>query len=176
MFFNLLEKGCVMPIKAVSQKSIKAIFYVFCTVQLCILFAGCSTSHPPAELSQATNTTESNTDLGMRFLAGEGVPQDDERAFYYLSKAAREDDPFAENELGYLYAAGRGVSRDYEKAFYYYQQAAEHGLASAQYNLGLMYARGLGTAPNKALALEWFQKSAEHGFEPAKVALTQYRS
>ncbi|TAK77058.1 MAG: sel1 repeat family protein [Gammaproteobacteria bacterium] len=141
-------------------------------IGLCILFTGCATtSRAPADNIQGP--TESSTDVGMRYLAGQGVPQDDAKAFYYLSKGAAEDDPFAENELGYMYAAGKGTPRDDEKALNYYQQAADHGLASAQYNLGLMYLHGRGTPPNKALAMQWFQKAAAHGFEPAKVALAQ---
>jgi hypothetical protein len=114
---------------------------------------------------------ESATKMGLRYLVGRGVPQNDAKAFGYFMSAANKGDPFAENEVAYLFASGKGTTQDYGKAFIYYQKAAKHGLASAQYSLGLMYANGLGTPTDKIMAQQWFQKSAAHGFEPAKQAL-----
>lgn len=139
---------------------------------LSVLLAACSTGR--VNNSNDHYVTGTPTQMGVHYLLGRGVPQDDKKAFYYFSQA--DNDPFAQNELGYLYAAGKGTDQDYSKAFYYYNKAAEHGLASAQYNLGLLYWRGLGTEQNKALAHEWFQKSANQGFEPAKRALKKYEN
>lgn len=141
-------------------------------VGLCVLFTGCSTARYSADNMQ-TSLSDSSTDKGARYLLGRGVEQNNEKAFYYFSQGAAEDDPFAENELGYLYAAGKGTPQSYEKALFYYQKAANHDLASAQYNLGLLYLYGLGTPPNKALAMQWIQKAAAHQFEPAKQMLAQ---
>lgn len=138
-------------------------------IGLSVLLIGCSTGTFTNDGDQGRH--ESNTDKGVKYLLGRGVPKSDTKAFYYFSEGAREDDPFAENELAYMYAAGKGTTRDYEKALYYYQRAADHGLASAQYNLGLMYWNGMGTEPNRSLATQWFRRSAAHGFLPAKKAL-----
>jgi len=120
------------------------------------------------------NDNENPTKMGVRYLLGRGVPQNDREAFAYFKEAANEDDdPFAENELGYLYAAGKGTARDNAKAFHYYQLAANHGLSSAEYNLGFFYANGIGTEQNLTLAKQWYEKSASRGFEPAKRALLQ---
>jgi hypothetical protein len=135
---------------------------------LCVLFAGCSTERFYGQSGSATNT-----DIGVRYLLGRGVQQNDTKAFYYFREAADDGDPFAQNELGYMYAAGKGTPRNYGKAFIYYQKAANHDLASAQYNLGMLYKYGLGVAPNQALSLEWTRKAAAHGFEPAKQALAR---
>jgi uncharacterized protein len=139
-------------------------------VGLSVLFAGCSTGGYFSDnlpLSGAGGPTK----MGVRYLLGRGVVQNDAKAFYYFNKAANEGDPFAQNEVAYMYAAGKGTTRDDRKALVWYEKAANHGLSSAQYNLGLMYLHGLGTAPNKALAMHWFQQSAAHGFEPARKAL-----
>ena len=136
---------------------------------LCVLFAGCSTGG----YYNTSYGNESNTQLGVRYLLGRGVRQNDAQAFYYFHRAAQEDDPFAQNELAYLYASGKGTARNPAKAFKWYQKAADHGLASAQFNLGLLYLHGIGTSPDKALAKKWIQKSAAHGFEPASKMLTQ---
>jgi uncharacterized protein len=139
---------------------------------LSMLLAACSTGRVGSSNDYYMHGTP--TQMGVRYLLGRGVPQDDAKAFYYFSQA--EDDPFAQNELAYMYATGKGTLKNYDKAFEFYQKAAEHGLAGAQYNLGLFYLRGLGTDANKPLAMEWFKKSAEHGFEPAKRALKKYEN
>lgn len=139
---------------------------------LSMLLVGCSTGRHV----ESTSTQHlSDNELGMRYLLGRGVPQDDAKAFSYFNQAAKGDDAFAQNELGYLYAAGRGTSQDYAKSFINYEKAANQGLTSAQYNLGLLYLHGLGTSANKTLALQWMQKAAAKGFEPAKQALVKYR-
>lgn len=137
---------------------------------LSILLAACSTGRINNSNDHYVKGTPSQ--MGVQYLLGRGVPQDDAKAFYYFSQA--DNEPAAQNELAYLYAAGKGTDQNYNKAFYYYKKAAEHGLASAQYSLGLFYMRGLGTEPNKTLALEWFKKSADQGFEPAKRAVKKY--
>lgn len=139
---------------------------------LSILLASCSTGH----FGDMPLRPQTKADYGVRYLLGRGVEKDPEKAFYYFSQAAQEDDPFAENELAYLYAAGKGTKRDYSKAFYWYEKAAQHGLASAQFNLGLMYAGGIGIPQNRSLALSWFQKAAANGFAPAKQALLNFAS
>jgi TPR repeat protein len=149
---------------------------LFILLGLSYLLTSCATTHAPAGTSERIAVQESNSELGVRYLLGRSVTQDNEKAFYYFRKAAKEGDPFAENELAYLYAAGKGTPQDWNKAFIYYQQAAKHNLASAQYNLGLLYLHGLGTEKNKELGMEWINKAAEHGFLPAKHALLRNRN
>jgi TPR repeat protein len=139
---------------------------------LSMLLAGCSTNNYLAANSPAYRDN-SPRNMGVRYLLGRGIEQDNQKAFYYFNKAALQNDVLAQNELAYLYAAGKGTPRNNALAFKWYKQAAEHGLASAQYNLAIMYLRGVGTEPNKALAMEWFKKSAAHGFEPARAALSR---
>lgn len=134
---------------------------------LCVLFAGCSTGRNNNFGSQ------SNTQMGVRYLLGRGVPHNDAKALTYFEKAAQAGDAAAANELGYMYAAGKGTPRNYQKSFYWYQRAANKGIASAQYNLGLLYLHGIGHAPDKALAKQWIQKAADAGFEPAKITLAK---
>jgi TPR repeat protein len=140
-------------------------------IGLSVLFAGCSTGSYYG--SNWMGTSADNSKMGQRYLFGQGAMQNDQKAFYYFSKAAKEDNAFAQNELAYMYAAGKGTPRDNGKAFYWYKKAAGHGLASAQYNLGILYYYGVGTAEDKTLAQKWFQKSAAHGFVPAKQRLAR---
>lgn len=139
-------------------------------IGLSLLFAGCSTNKFYGNVSHYGDSSAKST--GVRYLLGRGVEQNDQKAFYYFSKAADLGDPFAQNEIAYMYASGKGTTRNYAKSLSWYKKAAGHGLASAQYNLGIMYLRGLGTAPNRELAKKWFEKSAAHRFEPALIALS----
>jgi hypothetical protein len=51
-------------------------------------------------------------DKGLRFLHGEGVERDIDRAIIYFCAAASKSDADAAFELGWLYLQGRGVVRD----------------------------------------------------------------
>lgn len=144
-------------------------------MSFCFLLTACA-NRDAGSYTQGVAYAQSSSDMGVNYLLGRGVRQNNRKAFAYFRKAADEDDVFAQNEVAYMYAAGVGIARNYKKAFEYYKRAANHDLASAQFNLGLLYAKGLGTETNKAQAREWFQKSAAHGFEPAQVALKQSSS
>lgn len=131
---------------------------------LCVLFTGCSTGGYYGDFSHDTTTRK-----GVRYLLGRGVSQSNEKAFYYFSKAAKEEnDAFAQNEIAFMYIAGKGTNRDPKKALFWYQKAAQRGLASAQYNLGLMYIYGKGTSSNRSFGMTWIKKSADNGFAPAR--------
>lgn len=144
-------------------------------IGLSILFTGCSTGKYYGNNSTAYSDNSPKS-MGVRYLLGRGVEQNNEKAFYYFSKAANDGDPFAQNEVAYMYAAGKGTQRDNGKAFYWYKEAADHGLASAQYNVGLFYLHGLGVTADKTKAMAWFAKSSAHGFEPATIALARMKS
>lgn len=109
--------------------------------------------------------------MGQLHSRGEGLPQDDELAVEWYSKAAQQGLPEAENELGTALADGRGVETDLRQAADWYRKAADQGLASAQANLGKMYAGGTGVRRNESTAVEWFTKAAEQGLGWAQIYL-----
>src|SRR6266496_2297656 len=88
-----------------------------------LLLSSCSSNHMG---NFYAFSGESNTRIGVRYLLGRGVPQSNTQAFHYFSKAAKEDDAFAQNELAYLYAAGKGTPKDYSMAFTWYTKASKH--------------------------------------------------
>lgn len=143
----------------------KILLFLFFSV-IGFLLSACANQKLPGIM-----LAETPSGMGVNYLLGRGVPQNNEKAFYYFKQAADQDDAFAQNEVAYMYAAGKGVQQDYKMAFHYYQKAADNDLASAQYSLGLLYANGLGVAKNAGFAETWFKKSAAHHFEPAIVAL-----
>jgi TPR repeat protein len=101
--------------------------------------------------------------LGVDFMNGDGVPQDDARAAFWYQKAANQGDADAELNLGFYYNHGRGVPQDSVQAAFWYQKAAEQGEIKAQRNLAMMYEDGQGVTEDYAQAMEWYRKAAAQG-------------
>ncbi|MBL0654843.1 sel1 repeat family protein [Aeromonas caviae] len=109
--------------------------------------------------------------LGMKYLNGQGIDQDDNNAATWIQKSAEQGDVSAQNNFGWMYEHGRGVEKDYSKAFHWYRQAAEKGNANAQYNVGVSYRNGRGIKQSDEDAVYWYIKSAEQGYAPAQFNL-----
>lgn len=69
--------------------------------------------------------------VGICFLEGDGVDQDFEKAFQYLSKASSLNSALSLFNLADMYKNGRGISKDKHKALEYYQKALDLGLEAA---------------------------------------------
>lgn len=67
------------------------------------------------------------TEEGLRYLHGEGVGRDTDRAVVYLCAAAVRNNARAAFELGWLYLEGRGVLRREGLALAWFERAAELG-------------------------------------------------
>jgi rhodanese-related sulfurtransferase len=98
------------------------------------------------------------TEWGLRYAHGEGVPRDVDRAVALLCAAGRRGHAAAQYELGWLYANGRGVDRDDALAAAWFRLAAAHGEPHAERLLALMDERGgrkrpLCMSPGHSLAL-----------------------
>ena len=98
--------------------------------------------------------------LGLMYLYGRGVPQDDVVAATWFRRAADQDDIPGQFNLGVLYAEGRGVPQDHTEAARWYRLAADHGHPQAQYNLALSYAKGEGVSQDYVSAHMWFNLAA----------------
>ena len=100
--------------------------------------------------------------LGLMYLHGRGVPQDDLAAANWFRLAADQGDAPAQFNLGVMYAEGRGVPQDYVEAVKWYRLAADRRHAQAQYNLALSYAKGEGVSLDYVSAHMWFNLAAAH--------------
>lgn len=96
--------------------------------------------------------------VGYLYLFGYGIPQDSEKALYYLNKSADQDYDVAEAQLAYLYANGTFVKKDKKHAMELYEKAAASGNASALLNLGVIYYIGDGVSKDINKAVEYFSK------------------
>jgi TPR repeat protein len=59
----------------------------------------------------------------------------------WLSKAAQQDDPYAQTNLAMLFRDGLGVSRDIGRARELFKKAADRGLEDAQKSLAELEAK-----------------------------------
>jgi hypothetical protein len=77
--------------------------------------------------SPAASDSASWTSQGLRYLHGEGVPRDVDRAVVHFCAGAVRNDADAAFELGWLYLQGRGVARDESLAVGWFDRARELG-------------------------------------------------
>ena len=125
--------------------------------------------------------------LGRMYADGDGVPQDDLKAFEHFSRIADEnadDGPDSQNArviasafvaLGSYLVDGipsTYVKPDPERARRMFHYAATYyGDSDAQYNLGRLYVDGQGGARDVKQALRWFNLAAEKGHVQAQALL-----
>ncbi len=119
----------------------------------------------------AQGFADAQTNLGVLYYMGQGVPRDYTKAREWFEKAAAQGYAMSQTALGMLYEKGRGLPQDYAMARQWYEKAAMQGYEMAQYNLGWLYHNGRGVPQNYAKARQWIEKSAAQGNERAQTAL-----
>ena len=89
---------------------------------------------------------------------GVGVPRNDERAAFWLKRAA-EGVVTAQYWYGRMLAEGRGVAKDDAEAAVWFARAAEAGMAEAQVALAELHVNGRGVPRDHQLARSWFLRA-----------------
>ena len=102
--------------------------------------------------------------LAWMYSYGVGVEKDEEKAFEWYEKSAKQNYAPAQNNLALMYLEGVGVEKDEEKAFEWYEKSAKQNFAFAQNNLAWMYSNGIGVEKDEEKAFEWCEKSAKQNF------------
>ena len=111
------------------------------------------------------------SNIGVLYIHGWGVPLDYAQAKSWFEKAAAQGNADAEVDLGSLYVHGVGVTRDYAEAMTWYQKAAAQGNGDAEDNIGAMYQNGWGVTLDYGQAMTWFEKAAAEGNATAEYVL-----
>lgn len=147
----------------------RALFVIILLAAL-ILPSGCASVSPPIDLSAADPQTlqtqaaqgdaQAQSNLGMLYYNGQGVPQDYGKARQWYEQAAAQGDAMAQNNLGYLYLDGKGVPKDEQTGVEWIRKAAEQGDANGQDSLGEMYRDGRGVSQDNVRAYMWFNLAA----------------
>lgn len=110
--------------------------------------------------------------LGLAYLEGRyGLRRDPQRAVYWLRRAARDGQPYAQLRLGELYEQGVGVAADPAHAVYWWRRSAGAGNAQGQLHLGEALLAGHGVARDPRAAARWLTKSARQGNAEAQYRL-----
>jgi hypothetical protein len=115
-----------------------------------------------ADLQRAADQGDpaAQTQLGLRYRKGLGMPADNTKAVEWYRRAADQNHAEAQAYLGFMYMTGRGIKKDDAEAVRYSRLAAEQGNAIGQFNLGLMYLSGRGVAASKIEGYRWLKKAA----------------
>ncbi len=115
---------------------------------------------------------QAQSDVGMMFFSGRGLPQNDAQALNWFRMAAANGNADGQYNLAMMYEKGRGVAPDDARAQKLLTQAALQGQSEAQLMLGLIETVGSTTrAPDDALSMAWLEVSAKNGNESASAAL-----
>ncbi|GBB88365.1 hypothetical protein RclHR1_14930004 [Rhizophagus clarus] len=109
--------------------------------------------------------------IGINYYNGTRIKQNYEKSFYYLQKAAENENKNAQYYLGNFYRDGTVVRKNTRKAFILYQKSAEQGFLEAQIELGHCYNKGIGTEINESKAFELYKITAIKGHLDAKYQL-----
>lgn len=103
--------------------------------------------------------------MGMKYLKGGQLPQDDQLSFEWTRKAAKQRHVGAAFQMFSKYIKGTGVEKDEREAHLYLRQSVRNGNtnASARFLLAQNYLYGWGTSKNPLLALNWMRLAASDG-------------
>ncbi|MEW6313466.1 MAG: tetratricopeptide repeat protein [Pseudomonadota bacterium] len=107
------------------------------------------------------------SNLGIMYAHGQGVPQDHAEAVKWYREAAAHGEANAQFRLGVMYDDGHGVPQDYVEAVKWYRKAAKQEHAGAEGNLGVMYALGQGVPQDRVMAHAWLSLAAAQGIATA---------
>jgi TPR repeat protein/AcrR family transcriptional regulator len=109
--------------------------------------------------------------IGLTYLQGHGVSEDDARAAHWLEASAMSGNPIAQYWLATLFEHGKGETANPSQAMRWYEAAALQGNLKAMYKLAVSYAEGWGTPQNYGEAARWFSRAAQFGFINAQYNL-----
>ena len=99
--------------------------------------------------------------LAMKYIYGDGVPEDNERAMVLLTQACDRGHVEAAYNLGICYHYGYGTDVDLSKAFALYLKAANGGYGKGMELVGRFYNRGVFVEQDPKQAECWLRKAME---------------
>ncbi|HEX3484499.1 MAG TPA: hypothetical protein VHT51_05535, partial [Micropepsaceae bacterium] len=98
---------------------------------------------------------------------GDGVTQDEAKAFPLLTQAANGGAPQAMQELGELYFTGQGVAQDRYQGMIWTIRAGEKGAPLALIHIGREYASGVSVPKDLSKAVFFMTIGIQHA-QPAR--------
>ena len=108
--------------------------------------------------------TEAIYRLAWLYSNGQGVEQDQDKAFHLFNQAAQMGHIIAAFSVGIYYDFGEGnVKKNLKKAFEMYMIAAQAGFSRAEFNIGNMLINGHGVAKDLSTGMRWLTTAARRG-------------
>lgn len=89
----------------------------------------------------------------------------------YITQAAEDGSPIAQNYLGGWYINEENAEYDSQKAIYWWEKAAELGSEKALHSLGARYLIGVDVECNPIKGLSFIEKAADLGFAESQILL-----
>ncbi|KAI8068944.1 hypothetical protein BDF21DRAFT_425802, partial [Thamnidium elegans] len=111
----------------------------------------------------AKETPQSMLITGMLYGFRDDSKQSWEKAFEWMTKAAKYNVGAPQMLLGNFYLDGLGCEKDYNLAIEWYKKAAENGERTAIAQIAIMYHYGYGVPVNYNEALRLYQKAGDCG-------------
>ncbi|MBF0502537.1 MAG: sel1 repeat family protein [Candidatus Riflebacteria bacterium] len=122
-----------------------------------------------------------NLESGLKFMEGDGVPQDFSKALPLIKKSAEQSNVEAQFYLAYIYLHGQGSTTlpiQTDLGYAWLQNAAFEGHVKAQYCMGRLLSDGVTGLSGKVkvaqdyeAAKKWFSTAADRGDHEARQAL-----
>lgn len=111
---------------------------------------------------------QAQAELSEAYMRGKyDLPQDNELAFKWASKAAAQGNPKGKFIQGYSYAHGKGTQKDEQKGVDIFNQLIQQNDAWGFYGLGNMYLEGYYLGPDYAKAYDLLTKAEKQTEHPA---------
>src|SRR5438270_4583693 len=110
---------------------------------------------------------KAQVELGFKYDAGNGVPQDRVKALTWFRLSAAQGNATAQGVLGIAYASGQGVPQNYIEAAKWLRLCAAQGNALCQYSLGVLYEGGQIAAKDSNEAVKWYRLAAAQCYAKA---------
>lgn len=102
---------------------------------------------------------EAQYTTAMLLIYGEFLPENEEKAAEYLTKAHEQGYTEATYNLAICYHYGHGLEADTERAFNLYKEAADRGHGKGMTMVGKFYCDGTYVKQDYAEAMKWFEAS-----------------
>ena len=110
---------------------------------------------------------QSQYQIGMMHLNGEGIEADDATALKWFTMSADQAYMPSLVRLAVLYYTGRGADHDHDEAARLYALAADQGNAEAQFALGALHMHGHGVEKDLVKAHMWLSLAGMRGLKEA---------
>jgi len=107
--------------------------------------------------------------LGRCYDKGNGVAEDEAKAYAWYAKSAAQNYHKAQYQLGRCYKKGKGVAKDHKKAVRYFLLSARQDNADAQLALAKCYLKGKGVEEDHKKAKQWAVKAVKNEEDGAEI-------